>query len=360
MSRPRKHTAESKAIASKRKKRPRFKGAYLRTVTETHEIYDVSCMGKDGRRITKRLPIEVTASDEFYLHECARVVREMQNEDAAANAKSFDDYLNAYITRGNLVKNSEMSFRCSLRGFGLDPVANAKRVDYIRHSGEYKQGTQRVKLKAIKAFYNFLAKNGVDIENPVGDDKIRDGEPRTRIPTQQELDLLFVSLDATGSQSDRLYARLLRDTGARGSTIELLKPSDMDTDWTLRLYNQKQKKKMPLRTPIDDPETRELWTAVCDGRSEDALLFDHSHHDRLLRRMHALFPPKDGETLSVHSLRKAFISRLVHKGVPIDVVAQLTCTSPTILLKHYAQCSQDDINQIFRGAEKKARTPRRM
>lgn len=360
MSVPKKYAAKRKEIEQKRKKRPKFKGAYLRSVTETHEVYDISCTGKDERRITKRLTIEKSASDEFFLHECARVVHEIQNADALATAKSFDDYLDAYVRRGNLTKNSEQSFRCSLRGFGFDPAENRKRVDYIRYSGEYKQGTQRLKLKAIKAFYRFLAKSGVEIENPIGDEKIRDGEPRTRIPTQQELDLLFTSLDATGSQSDRLYARLLRDTGARGSTIELLRPQDMDGDWTLKLYNKKQQKKMPLRTPIDDPETRELWKAVCDGRSEDALLFDHSHHDRLLHRMHALFPKKDGETLSVHSLRKAFISRLVHKGVPIDVVAQLTCTSPTILLKHYAQCSQDDINQIFRGAEQKAQQTRRM
>lgn len=343
---------KNKEIERIRKARPRFKGAYLRTITDSQEIYDISWTGEDGKRNTRRMVLEKTASDEFFLHECARIVREMQCGDAIQKEQSFDSYLEAYVIKRNLTENSERSFRNSLTGFSFDTTENAKRVEFIRNSGTFKQGTIRLKLKAIKAFFNFVRKQGVEIENPIPEDeKIRDGEPRTRVPTQDEISLLLTSVDATGSQTDRLYARLLMDTGARGSSIELLTPSDMDNDWNLRLYNQKQKKKMPLRTPIVNQDTRELWTAVCDGRGENVLLFDHLCHDRLLRRMRALFPKKDGETLSVHSLRKAFVTRMVHDGVPIDVVSQLTCTSPTILLKHYTHCTQDDINELFRGEQ---------
>lgn len=337
---------KNKEIERIRKARPRFKGAYLRTITDSQEIYDISWTG-DSKRNTRRMVIEKTASDEFFLHECARVVREMQCGDAIQKEQSFDTYLNAYVIKRNLTANSERSFRNSLSGFSFDSAENEKRVDFIRNSGTFKQGTIRLKLKAVKAFFSFVRKQGVEIENPIPDEKIRDGEPRTRVPTQEEITLLLTSVDATGSQTDRLYVRLLADTGARGSTIELITPSDMSADWNLRLYNQKQRKKMPLRTPIVNQDTRNLWTAVCDGKGENMPLFDHLCHDRLLRRMRALFPKKDGETLSVHSLRKAFVTRMVHDGVPIDVVSQLTCTSPTILLKHYTHCTQDDINELF-------------
>jgi integrase len=344
-----------RALRLKRSKAGAGKGVYLRKIDGDVERYDITVEGKDGKKRVRHLAIPTTSTNDYFKAEVDRIRREIEQTEQIEFDDTIEGWINAYIHERKLVENSIVCFRNALRGFSLDPEENKRRVWEIEHSG-LKQGTQRVKLKHVKALFAFITSHGRPIENPVVG-KIRDGEPRTRVPSKAEIATLIQSVENTGSIIDQLYVRLLIATGARCSTIECVRPCDMDGEWQLQLYNKKLRRKYSVKTPIVDDTIKELWEKVVQGVSLTDLIFDHKCHNRLLERMSVLFPKDcNGESLSPHSLRRAFSTELARSGVPVKTAATMLDASPAVMVRHYITVQQDEVDAVMaQMAEKRKR-----
>ncbi len=342
-----------KATRLRRSKAGVGKGAYLRAIVGEEERWDLTVEGADGRKRVRHLSIPTTASNEIFKAEIERVRSEIAVAETAESGDGLERWISLYIEERGLAENTQKTLRCACRGFGLNPEQNRRRVLELKSSG-FKPSALRTKLKHVRALFTFMASKGVKIEQPV-EGKIRDGAPRSRVPTDGEIDLLLRAVDGNGGESDRLYVRLLMATGARTSTVEAIRPCDMDTaTWGLQLYNVKCSRKYGILHRIMDAETQRLWGIVTATVPQDQPLFTHCHHDRLLRRMHALFGrDANGETLSVHSLRRAYATRLARGGVPVAMAARLLDDSPTIMLRHYVTVQQQEIDQLYGLGENK-------
>lgn len=338
-----------RALRLKRSKAGAGKGLYLRAIEEGLERWDLTVEGAGGKKRVRHLQIPTTATNDAFRLEVERVRREIADAERIANTcTDLADWIDKYVQERGLSVNGEKTFRCAVRGFGLDAEENRRRVSELKASGCYKQSSLRTKLKHVKALFAYMAAKGVPIENPVGEGKIADGAPRTRIPTPAETAMLLQSVDATGDLLDRLYVRLLMATGARSSTMEMVRPCDLDEYQRLQLYNVKQRRKYGIRIPITDGETLRLWGIVTKDAAPDRPIFSHVHHDRLLRRMHALFPRNaDGETLSPHSLRHAKSTAMARAGVPVKTAACILDASVAVMVRHYVTVQQAEVDEVF-------------
>lgn len=341
-----------KATRLRRSKAGVGKGAYLRAIVGDEERWDLTVEGADGRKRVRHLSIPTTASNDVFKAEIERVRSEIAVAETAESGGGLEKWLALYIEERGLAENTQKTLRCACRGFGLDPEANRRKIVEMKSAG-FKPSALRTKLKHVKALFTFMASKGVKVEQPV-EGKIRDGAPRSRVPTDVEIDLLLRAVDTNGGESDRLYVRLLMATGARTSTVEAIRPCDMDSQWGLQLYNVKCSRKYGILHRIMDGETQRLWQIVTATVPHDQAIFNHCHHDRLLRRMHALFGrDANGETLSVHSLRRAYATRLARGGVPVAMAARLLDDSPTIMLRHYVTVQQGEIDALYGLGENK-------
>lgn len=341
-----------KATRLRRSKAGVGKGAYLRAIVGEEERWDLTVEGTDGRKRVRHLTIPTTASNDVFKAEIERVRSEIAVAETSESGDGLERWISLYIEERGLAENTQKTLRCACRGFGLDPEQNRRKVLEMKAAG-FKPSALRTKLKHAKALFAFMASKGVKVENPV-EGKIKDGSPRSRVPTDGEIDLLLRAVDTNGGESDRLYVRLLMATGARTSTIEAVRPCDMNAEWGLQLYNAKCRRRYGILHRIMDGETKRLWQIVTANIPHDQPIFTHCHHDRLLRRMHALFGrDANGETLSVHSLRRAYATRLARGGVPVAMAARLLDDSPTIMLKHYITVQQAEIDQLYGLGENK-------
>lgn len=335
-----------KAVRTARRGAGVGKGAYLRALVGDEERWDVTVEGVDGKKRVRHVSVPRSASNDLYRELIERARAEIAVAETAECGDGLERWIQLYIEERGLADNTSKTLRCACRGFSLDPEANRRKVVEMKAAG-FKPSALRTKLKHIKAIFSFMASKGVKIEQPV-EGKIKDGAPRSRVPTEEEIDILLRAVDASGSETDRLYVRLLMATGARTSTVEAVRPCDMDSDWGLSLYNVKLRRRYGILHRVLDAETQRLWTVCTATAPRDQAIFTHRHHDRLLRRMHILFGrDANGETLSVHSLRRAYATRLARGGVPVAMAARLLDDSPQIMLRHYVTVQQGEIDALY-------------
>lgn len=335
-----------KAVRTARRGAGVGKGAYLRAIVGDEERWDVTVEGVDGKKRVRHVSVPRSASNDLYRELIERARAEIAVAETAECGDGLERWIQLYIEERGLAENTCKTLRCACRGFSLDPEENRKKVVELKSSG-FKPSALRTKLKHVKAIFAFMASKGVKVEQPV-EGKIKDGAPRSRVPTEEEIDILLRAVDASGSETDRLYVRLLMATGARTSTVEAIRPCDMDSQWGLQLYNVKCSRKYGILHRIMDGETQRLWQIVTATVPHDQPIFNHCHHDRLLRRMHVLFGrDANGETLSVHSLRRAYATRLARGGVPVAMAARLLDDSPQIMLRHYVTVQQGEIDALY-------------
>lgn len=323
------------------------KGVYLRSIKDGIGVYDITVNGKSKR---VQLPIAMT-NVEF-----ASAIQKAKEELSITvkdEKKPFSELIETYIENKNIRATTAPKIRLYLRGYGYDESENCRLVrDLI--NGSLSQSTKRVRFKAIRAFFTYINENyNVHVKNPTqGKDVPKDGSPRSRIPTDAEISDLLVSLERTGRHKDVLFCRLLLHTGARCSTIEKLRPCDMDSEWRLSLYNVKMDRRYSVKLPINDNVIRALWGMCTCGLSPDATIFDKEARNRLRDRMRRMFgKDSNGETISPHSFRHLKCTQLARDGVHVSMAAKILDASPQVLLRTYTSITQDDIDAMYSASK---------
>lgn len=319
------------------------KGVYLRSIKDGIGVYDITVNGKSKR---VQLPIAMT-NVEF-----ASAIQKAKEELSITvkdEKKPFPELIETYIENKNIRATTAPKIRLYLKGFGYDESENSRLVRDLMN-GSLSPSTKRVRFKAIRAFFTYInEKLDVHVKNPTqGKEVPKDGSPRSRIPTDAEISELLVSLEKTGRHKDVLFCRLLLHTGARCSTIEKLRPCDMDSEWRLSLYNVKMDRRYSVKLPVNDRVIQALWEMCTCGLSPDATIFDKEARNRLRDRMRRMFgKDSNGETISPHSFRHLKCTQLARDGVHVSMAAKILDASPQVLLRTYTSITQDDIDAMY-------------
>ena len=336
-------------VCATRTKRPKIKGVYLRSVTAEAEVYDIS-LTIDGERRSRRLCIPPTTSNTEFVKAVDEIHGQIKAEVDRAGMPQMSELLSRYTLERRLKPNTALMMQAALKGFDLDDKANQAAMDGLLRSG-YKAGTLKTKLKAIKGFYVWAnSKYGLNLKNPVSGVTIPRGEARHRIPTPEELkDFVAYVAHFPDSDLDLLYLYIMMETGARCSTVEHIRPCDMDGEWRLSLYNVKKARRYSVKILITDRKIRKLWKKCIDRCvSSDTNLFTQIHSGRLKARMKRFFcRDENGERLSPHSFRHLKATNLTRSGVPIKTASAILDCSDAVLLGVYTSVTQDDVDQAF-------------
>jgi integrase len=324
------------------------KGVYLRSIKDGIGTYDITV--DDGvSKKTKRIQLPIAASNVEFANAVKAVQDELKTVVTEATRLPFTELIEKYVEGKQLRASTADKLRLYLRGYGYNDRENKRLVDELI-SGELSQGTKRMRFKAVRAVFSYLREAlNVDVKDPTQGTAVpREGSPRSRIPSDAEISELLVSLEKTGRHKDVLFCRLIIHTGARCSTIEKLRPCDMDSQWRLALYNVKMDRRYAVKLPINDTVIQALWEMCTCGLSPDAPIFDKEARNRLRERMRRLFgKDANGETLSPHSFRHLRCTQLARDGVHVSMAAKLLDASPQVLLRTYTTITQEDVDAMY-------------
>lgn len=259
-------------------------------------------------------------------------------------AHDFEYYVGEYIEEKALKPATQATLRQALRGFGLDNDKNKVAIRAMQKNDKFSQGTIRLYMQKINAFYTWLSKKGLIVQNPTDGLKTPKTTPRELNFDAEDVARLLADVDATGTPEDRLYTRLLRWTGARCSTVYALAPSNFErtaTGYLVTMQNVKCSRPYRARIPVTDKETVELIAKLASRPSLWGKFSEQALHDRLWRRMKRVI----GSDASPHGLRHFVACDLLDKGIDLATISQiLDHTSIAITSAIYARHSQAAID----------------
>ncbi len=342
---------------AKAKEFPKVRGLYKKK-TANGTRYVLHGSKKDGGK-TIDFFVTVPISDRdsvatFY--EKVQAAREELN--AKINPpKTIAYYIEQYAMKRSLSQGSIWQYNHALKGFTLDVDEDDRLVAEILARTDIKDTSKKRMIGIINTFFKYLVQIGVVKRNPAAGIRVGRWQRRTRLPTNEEIEKILLFTDTNGNDEDALFLRLLLATGARCSTLEIVRIGDMSDDGHLSLYNVKASHAYDRAILITDPVIRSLWATVAGERDPSEPLFGHGEDAlrvsrRLRNRMLRMFEPDlDGQRISPHSFRHLFGCRLLERGASIDTVATLLDhQSSSITYQYYAKQSQQKVDEAVEAA----------
>jgi len=216
-------------------------------------------------------------------------------------------------------------------------------------SGKLSQNTIASYFRSLKSFFNFLIDNGFYVDkNPVPRLKTEE-RPIETIPNDH-FKLILAYLKGRSKDQYRII-RMLQLTGKRVNEILSLKWEDVYFEEKLiKLHNKKAKKQelIPMHKKLR--EFLEPWSKV-KGRQKKGKIFPYKSHHSLgfwKRTLANLKLPQ----YKLHSIRKTFVTRLVHKSVPIFDASKITGQSISTMIQFYAKVDVNILNKQLDDAFK--------
>jgi integrase len=346
--------------------RPRFEGLW-RQKKANGKGYRYLLKGKDseGRMVFVTVPIDdLRDTDAEFIHKCEQARAELEKKlHPELERKTLSYYLDRYIELRHLRPGSQYQYKHHLAGYDLDDANNKAQLEALLKSDKSSSSIKQI-TGIINTFFKYcigegvLSTAGTVIKNPASG--VREGRfnHRTRTPTDEETAQLLEW--AKGNIEDELFVRLLIATGARCSTLEIVKVSDLDSENRIHLINVKCQKSYDFPILITDQRLIELWGEVSKLRGKNDYLFTDGVKTgrRTKFYMYKHFAPDaQGERISPHSYRHAFACRAVQNGVPIEIVSKLLDHSSTATtMTYYAKHSQGQLDAAIAKVAGKTET----
>ena len=334
--------------------RPRFEGLW-RQKKANGKGFRYLLKGKDseGRMIFVTVPIDdLRDTDADFIHKCEEAKKELLAKlHPELERKTLDYYLERYIELRHLRPGSQYQYRHHLQGYDLDDANNKRQLEALLKSDKSSSSIKQI-CGIVNTFFKYMVGEGVQstagtvIKNPAAG--VREGKfnHRTRTPTDDETAQLLEW--AKANVEDEIFVRLLIATGARCSTLEIVKVGDLDSENRIHLINVKCQKSYDFPILITDQRLIELWGQIAKLRGKNDYLFtDGVKAGRRVKFwMYKHFQPDaQGERISPHSYRHAFACRAVQNGVPIEIVSKLLDHSSTATtMTYYAKHSQNQLD----------------
>lgn len=324
----------------KKNKFPQVHGVVVKT-TKNGQRFLLHDKDSSGRDIYVTIPIEDTDTKKDYLE---KVEKTRIKLNAKKNSSTFYELVEEYITARQIKKNTIRALKHDLVGFGLDNSENRKRFIEILGAEKKSIGTQK---NRISAFYKWLILyKRIDIQDPTGGVRIsKPASIRSRVMTPEE-EVIFFEEMKKEHVDVQLCLRLAFFTGARFSSICAIDKNSY-REGKMYYHNIKCGRPYAHPVPVTDPDTIRLLEAAIHRHSIFTLT-QSALQNRIYLFFRRNFPKKDGETLTIHSLRHTLATRLLQSGVSPDIIARiLDHQSVSTTLQVYAVHSQDQIDVAF-------------
>lgn len=324
----------------KKNKFPQVQGVVVKT-TKNGQRFLLHDKDSSGRDIYVTIPIEDTDGKKDYLE---KVEKARIKLNAKKNSSTFYGLVEEYITARQIKKNTIRALKHDLVGFGLDNDENRKRFIEILGAGKKSIGTQK---NRISAFYRWLILyKRLDIKDPTDGMRIaKTSSTRRRVMTTDEEAVFFQEMEKEHVDV-QLCLRLAFFTGARISSILAIEKHSY-RGGKICYYNAKCGRSYAYPVPLTDTETQKMITKACRQKAIFSLA-PSTIQNKIYAFFRRNFPKKDGETLTIHSLRHTLATRLLQSGVSPDIIARiLDHQSVSTTLQVYAAHSQDQIDGAF-------------
>jgi integrase/recombinase XerC len=274
-----------------------------------------------------------------------------------------------------------VQFRDYLRGGNAKAAVDVRTVDTLRIRGflaqlferEKKKTSIARKLAAVRAFFKFLAKEGVLEASPaatVSTPKLDKTLPR--IMTEEEMNN-FLDRVAEAVQTgepimrrDRAIMELLYASGLRVSELAGLDMRSVNFGEGMLLVRGKGRKEriVPFgskaRQALDDylPVRERIMMEARKGGQTALFLNAQGERlttrsvDRLLKKYVALYGPKIH--VSPHSLRHAFASHLLTEGADLRAIQEMLGHRSLATTQKYTQVSIKQLIDVYDKTHPKA------
>ena len=313
---------------------------------------------KDGRRryfiktqcknriYTQTLKIKSGTSRTELKQIAIRVTRQVKNRIKGMG--SLHKWIEEYIIVRQLKPKTANAYRKILSHYSFDIHHNA-----IQLAQSIKNGVNTPQIiRTVKAFFNWLNQNGFSVPNPAANVKIPNIRIRHRTLTEKEIAVYYEQL----SQCDpelQLFGRLLLETGARVSSIYIIRLSDLTPDG-LFLHNIKSDRAYPLGIPLSQA-TFQLWNKYVSTlpKGNPEIHIFRSKFSVLCRRLRSILDSNFNtsssiERVVIHTLRHTTATLVLQKGIPIDMVSRmLDHSNIQTTMSIYAKPSPEQLNQAY-------------
>lgn len=323
-------------------KKPKFQalpGVVIKSTKKGHRylLHDKDSCGKD---IYVTIPVLDTDTKKEYLEKVEKTRIKLISKK---NIHAFQELIEEYILVRQLKPNTVRGLRGALKGFGLNDAQNREAYKRLLRKNQKSIFT---KTRRISAFYKYLiVYKRINISDPTDGVRLRYKATRDRVMTQAESEIFFEAMKEQHPEI-QMILRLAYFTGARISTI-LSMDDNTFRDGLLFYYNQKTGAPYAYGVPLTDPDTIRM---VCDFSKNGGKfsLTESTILNRVYQFFIQNFPKKDGQTLTIHSLRHTLATRLIQAGVSPDIIARiLDHKSVSTTLDVYAKHSQNQISEAL-------------
>lgn len=334
----------------------KYPGVYYRELDNKDRSYFLR-IRIDGK--VKRIPIGKKSegiTEAFCNQEKARILNAARfGEDVASQLQkvkkegpTFIDLFDYYVSKREL-KASTVEKLQVLKSL---PFANSKKItraDIQAYVDEQKK-THRpesvnLRFRQIRAIFRYaVSREKYKYSDPtLGIDLPKATGPRKRYLTQDEIERLLEAL----KPEPRLYlfAKMALCTGARISTLLSVHSDDIQPDGTVALYNHKGNR---WYTGFFDKETMRLlknktgYVLALPGKN-DKPASRRSIQYGLQNALNELFNDESTpieERAVIHTLRHSVASRMLEKGIPLEIVSRTLDHSDIAITAHvYAKVS---------------------
>jgi tyrosine recombinase XerC len=274
-----------------------------------------------------------------------------------------------------------LQFRDYLQGGDPQAKWDLNSVDALRIRGflallferEKKKASIARKLAAVRAFFKFLAKEGVLTSNPaatVSTPKLDKTLPR--IMTEEEMNNFLdrvaeaVKTGEPMMKRDRAILELLYASGLRVSELAGLDPRSVNFDDGMLLVLGKGRKErivpfgskakqalaeyLPIREKVMMETRKSGQTALFLNKKGDRLTTRSVA--RLVKKYVRLFGPN--VRVSPHSMRHAFASHLLTEGADLRAIQEMLGHRSLATTQKYTQVSIKQLIEVYDKAHPKA------
>lgn len=225
-------------------------------------------------------------------------------------------------------------------------------------------GTVNVRVRAIKAMFNRLAKEGYITENPATQlQKLRQDEKTLNVFGTAEIKRLLSVIDKSTYAGFRDYCAILLgyDAGLRGCEINALEITDIDFDNNvIMLPGAKNKNRRSRAVPISESLAKLLRQLIEESReffgSNIRYVFltndgERMAEGRIRSRMHE-YGKRAGLNgtirVSPHTLRHSFATRWLNNQGDLVTLSRILGHTDLSTTKRYLNINLDDISRAHK------------
>lgn len=323
-------------------KKPKFQampGVVIKSTKKGHRylLHDKDSCGKD---IYVTIPVLDTDTKKDYLEKVEKARIKLISKK---NIHAFQDLIEEYILVRQLKQNTVRGLRGALKGFGLNDAQNREAYKRLLRKNQKSVFT---KTRRISAFYKYLiVYKRLNISDPTDGVRLQYRSKRDRVMTPDEAGIFFEKMKDQHPEI-QMILRLAYFTGARISTI-LSMDEKTFRNGILFYFNRKTGSPYAYGVPLNDPDTIRMVQNFARNGGKFSLT-ESTIANRIYQFFIKIFPKKDGQTLTIHSLRHTLATRLIQAGVSPDIIARiLDHRSVSTTLDIYAKHSQDQISDAL-------------